>query len=287
MKTILTVLIGSLLSLTLYAQNKTGCISGDCSSGKGTYLFNNGDKYEGDFKDSHLNGFGKYIDSYGNIYTGDFKDDKFNGKGEFVRTDGTKYIGEFVNGKRSGLGTQWYSETYKEKGKWENDRYVEPAEFEDFVISESYDFCTEFLKIFYASANSFKDIKGKQVSEYITDSYYCTIKIKELVTVEINDKTGYSGIYFKGDKTEGQKKLEELYKMVLACTNKSCCTFQNKFLNGVNEKKYEFYPATINGWCSTQVVGANGTMNLLKVKIILSCKIQNNTSDVTLTITNP
>lgn len=278
MKTIFSVIIIVFLSISLVAQTKTGCLSGDCTSGKGTYLFKNGDKYEGDFNESHLNGFGKYIDSFGNIYIGDFKDDKFNGKGEFTRTDGTKYIGEFANGRRNGLGTQWYSETYKEKGKWENDRYLEPAEFEDFVIAESYNFCTEFQKVLYASANSFSDIKGKQVSEYITDSYYCTVKIKELVTVEINDKTGYSGMYFKGDKVEGLKKLDELFKLVLACTDKSCCTFQNKFLNGVNEKKYEFTPVSVSNNCS---------LNLLKVKIILTCKILNNVSDITLAITNP
>lgn len=261
-----------------FAQTKTGCLSGDCGNGKGSYLFPNGDKYEGDFVDFHLNGFGKYTDVNGNIYTGYFKNDKFNGIGKFTRTDGTKYIGEFIDGKRNGLGTQWYSETYKEKGKWENDRYLEKAEFEDFVIEESYDFCTEFLKIYNASVNRFANVKGKQVSEYITDSYYCTVRIKELSTAEINDKEGYNGIYFKGEKTEGLKKVEELNKLIIKCTQNSCCTFQNKFSNGVTEKRYEFLPLTVNANCS---------QDLLKVKICIICKIQGTQTIVSLQVTSP
>lgn len=277
MKTLVALISAFLISLSVFSQAKTGCISGDCMNGKGVFLFPNGDKYEGDFEESHLKGYGTYTDFRGNVYVGYFKDDKFNGKGMFTRTDGTKYIGEFANGKRNGLGTQWYSETYKEKGKWENDRYVEAAEFEDFVINEAYDFCTEFLKIFNASANNFLEVKGKQVSEYITDSYHCTVKIKELSTVEINDKDGYSGAYFKGNKEEGLKKFEELNKLISTCVTKTCCVFQNKFLNGVTEKRYEYSPVSVSANCNT---------NLLKEKIIIVCKIQKDLTEVILSIKN-
>ncbi len=275
---LLSVILLSLFVNVGFAQQKTGCQSGDCGNGKGAFLFPNGDKYEGDFVDFHLNGFGKYIDARGNIYIGNFKNDKFNGKGMFTRSDGTKYIGEFVDGRRNGLGTQWYSETYKEKGKWENDRFIETAEFEDFVIEESYDFCTEFLKIYNASVSRFATVKGKQVSEYIADSYYCTVKIKELSTAEINDKDGYCGIYYKGDKTEGLKKLEELNKLMLKCTQNSCCTFQNKFSNGVSEKIYEFIPLTVTSLCNS---------DLLKVKIRILCKVQGTQVVVSLQVSNP
>jgi hypothetical protein len=277
MKTILLFISVFIFSISLFSQQKTGCISGDCENGKGVFQFPNGDKYEGDFESSHLKGYGTYTDSRGNIYIGYFKDDKFNGVGKFTRTDGTKYIGEFLNGKRNGLGTQWYSETYKEKGKWENDRYLEPADFEDFVISESYDFCTEFLKVFNASVNNFSEVKGKQVSEYITDSYYCTVKLKELTTVEINDNEGFSGVYFKGEKEEGLKKFEELNKLISSCVTKGCCVFQNNFLNGVTEKKYEFTPVSVSANCDS---------NLLKHKIVVTCLIQKNLTVVNLSIKN-
>ena len=277
MKSIILFFAICFFSQLNFAQQKTGCLSGDCGNGKGSYLFPNGDKYEGDFVDFHLNGFGNYIDSYGNVYIGYFKDDKFNGVGSFTRTDGTKYIGEFKDGRRNGLGTQWYSQTYKEKGKWENDRYIEKAEFEDFVVQEGYDFCNEFIKIFKASVNDFSTVKGKRVSEFIEGSYYCTINVKELSTVEINDKEGYSGTYFKGDKTEGLKKFEELNGLITKCTQKLCCTFQNKFSNGVTEKKYEYLPQSVTMDCNT---------DLLKEKILVLCKIQGNQVTVILQIPN-
>ena len=267
-----------MISFYSFSQTKSGCKSGNCDNGKGSFVFNTGDKYEGEFANSHLNGFGKYTDASGNIYTGDFKDDKFNGKGMFVRVDGTKYIGEFVNGKRNGLGTQWYSETYKEKGKWENDRFIDKAEFEDFVIAESYDFCVEFNKILSSSVNNFNDIKGKQVSEYITDSYYSNIKLKELSTVEINNNEGYTGSYYKGVKEEGLIKFEELNKLIVKCVEKSCCTYKNSMVNGVAEKKYEFNPISYNSACNSKI---------MSVKIEVICKIQGTQSAVILHISNP
>jgi len=56
-------------------------ISGDCQNGNGTYLYDNGDKYEGDWRDGERNGHGKYTWPNGDIYEGDWKDDKFT---EFV-----------------------------------------------------------------------------------------------------------------------------------------------------------------------------------------------------------
>lgn len=272
------LLFALFIVLNVLSQNKTGCISGNCNDGKGTYKFTNGDLYEGNFTDSHLNGYGIYTDAMGNVYTGNFKNDKFNGVGMFVRTDKTKYIGEFVDGKRQGLGTQWYSDSYKEKGKWDNDRFIEDAAFDDFVISEGYDFCKEFNKILSSASNNFNDVKGKQVSEYISDSHYCNVKLKELSTVEINDKEGYSGSYFKGEKGEGLKKFEELFKMIAQCLNKADCIYQNKLVNGVAEKKYIYVPSS----CNNSV-----NLNMLKVNVEVVCKIQGNQCDVVLHITQP
>ncbi len=271
-------LFALIFSFNAISQTKVGCNSGNCENGKGVYIFGNGDKYEGNFIDSHLNGFGIYTDAMGNVYTGNFKNDKFNGVGMFVRTDRTKYIGEFVDGKRNGLGTQWYSDSYKEKGKWENGRFIENAEFEDFVISEGYDFCAEFIKILSSSANNFNEVKGKQVSEYISDSYYCNVQLKELSIVEINVKEGYTGSYFKGEKGEGLIKFEELNKLIAQCLNKSICVYNNKLINGVTEKKYIFTPISC---------GSSTNPNMFKVNVEVICKIQGTQSDVVLHITQP
>lgn len=264
-----------LISTYTISQNKSGCISGDCNNGKGVFIFPNGDKYEGDFENQLLKGFGVYTDVYGNVYTGKFSGNKFNGVGTFVKTDGTKYIGEFLNGKRHGLGIQWYSQTYKEKGKWENDRFIENAEFEDFVVAEEYNFCDSFLKIFMASANGFNSVKGNRVSEYISDAYQCNEKIKEFSLVEISEKNIFSGIYCKGAANECNARFEELKNIVSECLKKSCCSFQNKSQNTATEKKYEFLPVQVINDCST---------NLLKSKITIVYISGKSSSEVKLII---
>lgn len=277
MKKILLCAILAIFSITVQAQQNK-CVSGDCGNGFGVCEFQNGDKYEGEFVNYHLHGFGKYTDAMGNVYTGDFKDDKFNGVGKFVRTDGTWYIGEFLNGKRHGSGTQWYSKTFKDKGKWENDRFIADAEFEDFVVSDGYDFCASFQKILKSSANGFAAVKGAQISEYIKGSYYCTEKVKELTAVEINETEGYKGTWFKGDKTEGLKKLEELNKQIEKCTQSGCCSYKADFKNGVDVKYWEYSPVTVNSSCD---------QNLLKVKIKAVYTVKGTGCEVVLIISNP
>jgi hypothetical protein len=262
-------------AMNSYSQNNTGCISGNCNNGKGTYKFTNGSIYVGEFVKNHLEGFGKLTDANGNVYTGDFQNDKFNGKGMFERTDGTKYIGEFKDGKRNGLGTQYYSESYKEKGKWENDRFIEKAEFEEFKIEEPYSFCQALFSIIFASGDNFKEIKGENVSAYIKDEYYCTLSIKELTTVSIQDQKGYSGTYFKGTKTDAQQKWDELNGMIKKCFNEGCYKVQLQLQNGINEKVYEYLILSASGNCDMNAIGS-------RVRVVLTT--QQNAGDVSLSV---
>ena len=92
-------LITSLLFCSIsYGQ---GCISGDCSSGQGTYIFANGDKYVGSFKDGKITGQGAY--NYSNR---------------------TRYVGSFKDNKRNGQGTYTFANGDVKEGIWENDRYI-------------------------------------------------------------------------------------------------------------------------------------------------------------------
>lgn len=60
--------------------------------------FQNGDKYEGDWKDGQKHGQGVYTWKNGDRYEGGWKNGKAHGKGVFTRADGTKNDGEFENG---------------------------------------------------------------------------------------------------------------------------------------------------------------------------------------------
>jgi hypothetical protein len=265
------------LSITtfLFSQNKTGCISGNCKDGKGTYVFNDGSLYVGEFVNGNMEGFGKLTDKFGNIYTGYFKNNKFNGIGKFERTDGTKYIGEFKDGRRHGLGTQYYSATYKEKGKWDNDRFIEEANFEDFVVEEPYSFCQALTSIINAATNNFESIKGERINALIPDEYHCNIQLKELSTVSIHSKNGYSGIYFKGTSQDALIKLEELKSLLNDCLQKSCFkTFLST--NQTNEiKQYEYIILSTTDNCDANLAG---------VKIIIKATIEKSAGSVVLKI---
>jgi len=265
-----------LVANIIIAQNQIGCISGNCNTGKGTFQFKDGSIYVGEFVNNHMEGFGKLTDSRGNVYTGYFKNDKYDGIGKFERTDGTKYIGEFKEGKRNGLGTQWYSATYKEKGKWENDRFIEEANFEDFKIVEPYSFCNTLQELLNAAGNNFESVKGDKVSAYIQDEFYCTLPIKELTTVSIQTEKGYSGTYFKGTKAEAQQKFEELNKIIKDCLNEGCFRAQLQLNNGINDKFYEYTLLSATSICNSNSIGT---------KIIVRLSILQNSGNVTLEIT--
>ena len=67
---------------------------------KELFLFANGDKYIGEFKDGSPNGKGTLIFKNGDIYKGDYKDGKMHGDGSIITSDGVTIIlkdGEIIN----------------------------------------------------------------------------------------------------------------------------------------------------------------------------------------------
>jgi len=81
------------------------CVSGDCTNGHGTFIKDNGNKYEGQFKNGLQNGEGTFIFTNGNKYIGQWKDGKRHGHGIFTTTGGSKYDGQWENNYRKGAGT--------------------------------------------------------------------------------------------------------------------------------------------------------------------------------------
>ncbi|TNV82428.1 hypothetical protein FGO68_gene4340 [Halteria grandinella] len=101
--------------------------------GLGVKLYDNGDRYEGDFKDGKRNGAGTYWhaasrDVYdgnwlnnqesgsgvlkfgdGGLYEGEFSEGKFHGKGNYTYPDGRRYEGEWAGGKPHGQGVYYYT----------------------------------------------------------------------------------------------------------------------------------------------------------------------------------
>lgn len=79
---------------------KTGCISGNCQTGQGTYVYkDNTAKYIGSFVNGKSEGKGTIEYSNGDSYTGDWKDGKYYGNGVLTQQNGIKVEGQWHAGE--------------------------------------------------------------------------------------------------------------------------------------------------------------------------------------------
>ena len=106
--------------------NYKGYILNDKREKTGIMIFDNGAKYEGQWKNDKKNGKGVFTSSHyydcenfvGMKYEGEFKDDKFDGYGITTYTNGDRYEGEWKNNKQYGSGTVTYFNGEKYEGEW-------------------------------------------------------------------------------------------------------------------------------------------------------------------------
>ena len=70
--------------------------------GKGIMYFNNGDRYEGDWKNDNKEGKGIYYWNNGNRYEGDIKNGKSEGKGIMYYSNGDREMGDYSNDNQIG-----------------------------------------------------------------------------------------------------------------------------------------------------------------------------------------
>ena len=104
------------------------CISGDCENGYGTYIWANGDKCVGEWKDGDINGLATFTygkgEWEGDKYVGEYKDDTRYGQGTYTFASGAKYVGEWKDDNMHGQGTMTYVDGTVEEGQWENDKFL-------------------------------------------------------------------------------------------------------------------------------------------------------------------
>ncbi|MEP7321511.1 MAG: caspase family protein [Saprospiraceae bacterium] len=110
----------ALLCLTFTFHNNTAaqCISGNCISGTGTYVYPSGAKYSGQFSASQINGIGTLWMKSGDTYTGQWSNNYKEGNGIFKFANGDIYKGSFVHSKFEGLGIMTYNMGGSYKGEW-------------------------------------------------------------------------------------------------------------------------------------------------------------------------
>jgi hypothetical protein len=144
-------------------QSQTGCNSGNCTDGEGTYIYTDGSKYTGEFLNGKADGYGVVIYADGRKYVGEFRNHKAAGQGAWYGADGSiepgyydaneswikaanakkgclegncengygvkywdenvKYIGDFKNSVCEGYGTCYFSDGSKYTGNWLNHKF--------------------------------------------------------------------------------------------------------------------------------------------------------------------
>ena len=74
--------------------------------GKGKFIYKNGDKYIGEYRNNKMWGKGTYYFSDGTIYEGEWVDNAREGHGKMTDPDGSYYEGEWKNNQRNGYGKE-------------------------------------------------------------------------------------------------------------------------------------------------------------------------------------
>jgi hypothetical protein len=78
-----------------------GCANGDCRNGAGTYVWSDGSRYVGGFKNGVQ-----------------------HGEGSLAFTNGASYVGSWDSGKRSGVGTAIFPDGRVKAGHWKGNRWL-------------------------------------------------------------------------------------------------------------------------------------------------------------------
>ena len=107
-------------------------------SGEGRVEFFDGRSFEGRLEAGRKVGRGTYIWSNGQRYTGNWRDDQPDGDGEWTSATGDRYVGGFMAGKRVGQGRMVYADKTEYSGSWVNDRPSGQGIFK-FVNGDVYD----------------------------------------------------------------------------------------------------------------------------------------------------
>ncbi|KRX06271.1 Protein kinase-like domain [Pseudocohnilembus persalinus] len=88
----------------------------------GTFIYENGSKYEGNFENDLKNGYGKQTYLNG-TYEGNWVKNQKNGHGKFTWLNNDTYIGQWVNDQKEGQGEIIYNTQEKYQGQFKQNEF--------------------------------------------------------------------------------------------------------------------------------------------------------------------
>ena len=96
----------------------------DKATGLGIMTYANGDNYRGSWANGKRQGIGKiqYNKEDGRIYNGNWIQDNKQGQGTMAYPDGSKYMGQWIDDKRNGPGAISYKNKDEYHGEWDDDK---------------------------------------------------------------------------------------------------------------------------------------------------------------------
>lgn len=106
------------------SQAYVACMEGHgyTMNGYGTYTFENGNTYQGNWKDGAFNGQGILYMKNGAKYDGQWKDGWESGEGFEIYADGVTYKGTFMNDMRNGYGVMTWPDGRRFDGTFRDNR---------------------------------------------------------------------------------------------------------------------------------------------------------------------
>lgn len=108
----------------LYKYENLGCLEGDCYEKYGIYVWNDGTRYEGNFKNGKRDGEGLYYYLGGAKYIGSQSKGNRHGWGTYYYPTGGKFVGEWVDELKHGKGIMYAGGAVHIKGIWQDNTFI-------------------------------------------------------------------------------------------------------------------------------------------------------------------
>lgn len=95
---------------------------GQVKEGRGTFIWTNGARYEGEWKNDKEHGRGKKVWMDGATFEGEWEEGKFSGEGIHSWASGSRYQGKWTKHKRNGFGKNVWPQKDVYEGEWLEDQ---------------------------------------------------------------------------------------------------------------------------------------------------------------------